>query len=1249
MKKWIVLLLFVAAGLYFLALDRAAEGRIQNAPDKSFPELKPQSFRAVAFGESSKISDLAPAAPGRGTSGKRTADEKAREIPNRQPFRKQISNAAHDRDAAVADMSDSPAIPAPSLSFDGISSEDDAAAYGGRFIPPDPNGDVGPNHYVQAVNALTRIYDKQGIALTPPFKLSDVFAPLGTVCSSRNDGDPIVLYDALADRWLLSQFCTFAPPFRQLIAVSKTGDPTGAYYLYEFVMPNFKLNDYPKIGVWSDGYYMTTDEFVGGDYAGSGVFAFDRSKILRGDATAGFVYFDLASPTTVRIGGLLPADLDGLRPPPPNAPGIFAGYTATEYGDAADALRLFNFRADFQNPANSTFTEQPNSPLPVPAFDPTSPEGREDIQQPAPGDFLDSQSDRLMYRLAYRNFGASESLVVNQTVRLTPISEIYRAGVRFYELRRNTGGNFAVKTAETAGDTTASRWMGSAAQDYQGNLAVGYSFASEEKPPAILYTGKPANQTTNALGEGSLIFGTGVQTAFAFRWGDYTAMNVDATDDCTFWLTNEYYTLESQQQSPFSWLTRIGKFKFDGCVAAPRATIKGGVTNAATGQPITGAVITANQVYLRQTDATGNYPNLLVLPGTYSVIASAPGFRSQTVTVTVADGQTFVQNFALQPTAVIVNPQINLTAESCPINGAIDPNETVTVEVTLQNTGAVNTQNLIVTLLPTGGVTNPSPSQNFGVLTGSGQGATRTFTFTAASNLICGGTLTLTFQLQNGAENLGTTTAVLTAGAQRIAFQENFDAVAAPALPSGWTTAATGGQQNWTTSTTRKQSAPNSVFSPDPFLIGLNELVSPVFYINSAAAELSFRNWYELETTFLRNRLYDGSVLEIKIGAADWADIEAAGGVFLSGGYDGVIDSCCQNPLAGRRGWSGKSGVNQTPEFITSRVRLPQAAAGNNVRLRWRVGTDVGTFKEGQYIDDIVVTDGYNCDCATTANRAPFDFDGDGKSDLSVFRPSDAANDADFYVANSGNNQLQSVAWGSVGDRAVNADYDGDGRADYAVFRPSSHVWFVLQSQSNTILPVTFGFADDRQTPADFDGDGKADIAVFRPSNGTWYIRRSANNQILTVPFGTNEGIPATADFDGDGKADIAVFRPSNGTWYWINSANGSVGNFRFGQAGDRPVTGDFDGDGKSDFVVYRPSENVWYLRNTTDGFHAVKFGQSGDQLLQADFDGDGKRDIGVFRPSSGVWYWINSANQAMQSRNFGANSDVAVPSIFVY
>lgn len=942
-----------------IVLSTALVSRLTTAEQivNKTPQISIPLFRAAAaFSESARISDFHSKPKHLDAPPPKVKETQAMPVAGALPPRGKRSD-----DGAVARFS-ALSMPAPSLTFDGLANYDNIDAFNLLIIPPDMTGDVGPNHYVQIVNSLFRVYDKNGVAMTAPTPISALFAPLNTVCSTRNDGLPVVLYDPMADRWLISQYCQAFPPFRQMIAVSKTGDPAGAYYAYEFAMPNVKINDFAKFGVWPDGYYMSTEEFLGSDYAGTGMFAFDRAKMLVGDPSAGYVYFNRPSFSTVRLGNILPSDMDGLRPPAAGTPNVFASYSATEYGDAADAIRLFDFRPNFADPLASTFTERPESPIAVAAFDPTSPPDRTDIAQPAPGERLDSNSDRLNYRLAYRNFGASESLVVNQTVRISS-GEPYRAGVRVYELKR-TGGAFTVAEQSTIGEPTASRWIGSVAQDNQGNIAVGYNYASEAKKPSIMYTGRLASEPAGVFRtEEVLMEGTGVQKAFGWRWGDYAGMSVDPVDDCTFWQTGEYYTQASQDFSDFAWLTRIGRFKFSECTPGPRATISGTVTNATNGLPIENVVISSNP-FTRNTAASGTYGPMNVLPGNLEITASARGYRTGSFIIPVADGQAVIRDFALTPIAIVEDTGIEFTSESCRPNRVAEPGETISMNLSLRNTGLVATQNLKAELLAINGITNASPAQFYGPMAAGGASVTRSFTFTVSPTFTCGDPLILALQLSDGFLSLGILQIQLASGEPRIAFFQNFDRTPQAALPVRWTRAKVNGALNWTVSNGRSQSGSKSAHSPAPFQFGENEMVSPAFRISTPNGRLAFRNWYEFETTFLRNRLYDGSVLEIKIGSGPWTDIIGAGGLFESGGYDGLLDTCCQNPLGGRPGWSGRSGINQTSEFITTAIRLPPSAAGNLVQLRLRVGTDIGGFREGQYIDDLTVTDGFTCGCS---------------------------------------------------------------------------------------------------------------------------------------------------------------------------------------------------------------------------------------------------------------------------------------------
>ena len=1253
MKKLVALsflILAVACWFFMREPDQIAASAARGNPQT--PEAgisSPVSARASVFAESSELRAMQIVSTWKLFSAV-PRDTKLLTLGRGGESQVEASVASGDGGGSLVQFGGS-RMPEPSLSFDGIANIDNANIFGLLIIPPDMNGDVGPNHYVQIVNSLVRVYSKDASPVTSPIKLSDVFGPLNTPCSERNDGLPNVLYDPLADRWLISQVCHAFAPFRQMVAVSKTSDPAGQYFLYEFVMPNVKINDFPKFGVWVDGYYMTTDEFLGADYVGNGMFAFDRRKMLVGDPSAAYIYFHRPATDQIRRGGMLPVDIDGLRGPNFVGSGslpIFASYTATEYGDAIDGIRLFDFQADFANPPFSRFTERPESPIAVAVFDPTSPPGRQDISQPPPGEFLDSVSDRLNPRLAYRNFGNYESLTVNQTVRVSPVGQPFRAGVRVYELRRS-GGAYTPVVQTTIGTPDASRWIGAVAQDHQGNIAVEYNHVTDDKQPSILYSGRLAADAPGVFRpEAKLVVGTGVQKAFGWRWGEYSGMTVDPADDCTFWITNAYYTLESENISDFTWLTRIGRFKFDECTPAPRVIISGTVTNAATGLPLEDAQIDSH-IYSRTTTTDGRYGPMYALPGRIEINASAKGFRSASFVTTLDDGQTLVRNFALQPVAVLENTGFEIIRESCSIDRSLEPGERVTINLSLTNTGAAPTQNLTGDLLPILGVTDPSPPQSFGSIP-VGSAITRSYSFTVSPDLKCGDPVNIVLSLADGLSGMPSIQIMRQTGEPRIAFQENFDSATAPNLPSGWTTSSTENHQLWRTSTTRKQSSPTSLFSPAPIQQGVNEVVSPQFRVVSTDAELSFRNWYELETTFLRNRLYDGSVLEIQIGSGAWQDIVTAGGQFLIGGYDGFIDACCQNPLAGRAGWSGRSGTGLTSQFITSRVKLPPAAAGQDVRIRFRVGSDIGGFREGQYIDDITVTDGVGCDCnVMPEQRGIFDFDGDQRTDLSVFSFSDSQSQSDFRVVESSSGGLRASLWGSTGDLAANADYDGDGKTDLAVFRPAEGNWYVLNSSDGAVSISRFGSQGDKPLPSDFDGDGLADAAVYRPQTGTWYVSRTSDARVAVVNFGLASDVPTPGDYDGDGVTDFAAYRPSTGVWYSLRSAGGAFMAVRFGIAEDKPVPGDFDGDSTTDLAVFRPSTGTWYLKRSQGaGSIAVRFGLPEDRPLQADFDGDGRADIAVFRPSTGVWYYLKSSDSSFAAVQFGVAGEQPVPSIYV-
>jgi hypothetical protein len=411
-------------------------------------------------------------------------------------------------------------------------------------FPADTAGAAGSTQYVQWVNTSLLVIDKatQKILLGP-VDGSVLWRGFGGNCEHNNDGDPIVLFDRTINRWVLTQFAVSGTPFSQCIAVSRTDDATGAYHRYEFQYQDF--NDYGKFGIWPDGYYSSFNMFKGNAFLGAKVCAYEREKMIVGNP-ARMVCFDVPAQ-----GGLVPSDVDGPTAPPAGSPNFVMNL-------GSNRLNLWRFQTNWANPGASTFTGPVTiKTAPFQQACPSGPTPGTCVVQPTTTQRLDTLSDRLMYRLAYRNFGTHESLVVTHSVAVTPT----RAAVRWYEVR-NPNATPMVRQQGTYAPTTTSRWMGSAAMDKMGNLAMGYTASSGSVFPSIRVAGRLVSDAPGTLRTERIIptaTGKGAQRD-SDRWGDYSSMTLDPTDDCTFWYTAQY-----QGAKTSDWHTSIVRFKFSAC------------------------------------------------------------------------------------------------------------------------------------------------------------------------------------------------------------------------------------------------------------------------------------------------------------------------------------------------------------------------------------------------------------------------------------------------------------------------------------------------------------------------------------------------------------------------------------------------------------------------------------------------------------------------------------------------------------
>ena len=547
-----------------------ASGATASMHQSALTALRPEITQTAAFDISQAVRDL-PSIPENSSS----TDE---------------SEVASDRDhgsnngtfEGEADRQESKSgdILRPLRTFEGLSSNDNFLLTGRTPTPPDPDGAVGPNHYIEMVNITFAVYDKEGDRLVGPILLGKLWQGFAITGCSDNAGDAVALYDRRADRWILTQFSNpRVAPFYNCIAVSQTGDPTGRYFRYAYFWGDF-FPDYPKYSVWSNAYLLTSRDFGPTTEYGISVASLERQKMISGDPGARMVRFFLDStqiPIYLMGDGLLPADIDGWKQPTQGSPAPIVGtMNATgQYGAPFDALNVFELSVNWQDLEEASFNLA--AQLPVAQFTSkfqctdtitvTNPptqnsQTRSCIPQPGTTRKIDvlSYRQRPTFRLAYMKFDGYEAMVTNQAVQATP----GMAGVRWYEIRRIHGRYSVFQQGTYAPADGVHRWMGSIAMDKKGNIGLGYSVSNgTDVYPGIRFTGRlkhdPLGRMT--LGEGVIAEGSGSQLSRFSRWGDYTSMNIDPTDDCTFWYVNQYI----QTTGTATWQTKIASFRLPGC------------------------------------------------------------------------------------------------------------------------------------------------------------------------------------------------------------------------------------------------------------------------------------------------------------------------------------------------------------------------------------------------------------------------------------------------------------------------------------------------------------------------------------------------------------------------------------------------------------------------------------------------------------------------------------------------------------
>ncbi len=629
--------------------------------------------------------------------------------------------------------------------------------------PSDDNGHVGPSHYVQWVNSQFAIYDKSGSILYGPANGNTLFTALGGVCAASNNGDPIAQYDILADRWVLSQFSVDQPPTglasHQCVAVSVTGDPLGAYYLYDFPLSPNLLYDYPHMSTWPDSYYTTFHVFdqtlpAASQYQNEAVVAFERGAMILG-VPARLQIGSLGTPGLGEFFGGLAADLESLTPPPAGSPEYVLAPASPEWdGSPVPGIHFWTIATTWGGTPSMTITQEADI---VTASYQTNLCGfsRNCINEPPPAgvnDKLDSLTGRFMYRVAYRNNAGTESIIGVQTVNaLTPPAN--QAALRWYELRTPATTPTIFQQGTYAPDSDH-RWTGSVAMDNSGNIALGFSKSSTTTKPEIDVTGRLSGDPLGTMGaEVTMQPGIGVQQVTGNRWGDYSGMSLDPRDQCTFWYTNQYIPVTGQ----FTWGTRIASFRFPAgnCTTPPKGTLTGTVRDG-DGNLVAGAVVELDNGFSAATNEFGVY-TLVTSPGTYDagvVAALRPGCVSPPGSVvTITNAAVTTRNFTLSGTATLAFGGFSIDDSIGNGNGVINRNECVIINIAADNIGCATATGVSGTIsTTTPGVTvTPATSGFANIAAGQTASNTTPFILTTSSTFVCGTPIDLSGTLNSSA------------------------------------------------------------------------------------------------------------------------------------------------------------------------------------------------------------------------------------------------------------------------------------------------------------------------------------------------------------------------------------------------------------------------------------------------------------------------------------------------------------------